>query len=204
MKVALIKNNLDYELAPPNIHRRNVVERVICTFKNHFLAGLATCPHFPISKWDRLIEQAQFKLNLLKTSRINPKLSSQAYLFGNHDFNKVPLLPPGTQVVIHNKPINRASWTFHDKDRWYIGPAPEQYRCIKCYIPITHSTRITNTVAVILFHIPIPNSNLQDKLLHTSEVIVKILIDVQRNHTSFPFKKKSMTLSCTLPISYPT
>ena len=89
------KNSLSYELAPPiNIHRKNAAERTICTFKNHFLPKLATCPpHFPIAEWDRLIDQAQLTLTLLRAARIHPKLSAQAYLFGNHGFNKVPFLP---------------------------------------------------------------------------------------------------------------
>ena len=82
LKLALVKENLKYELAPPNMHRRNAAERAIRTFKNHFLSGLATCPpHFPITEWDRLLDQAQVTLNLLRTARINPKLSAQAYLW---------------------------------------------------------------------------------------------------------------------------
>ena len=45
---------------PPKIHRRNAAERAIQTFKNHFLAGIATYnPKFPINEWDRLFQQAE-------------------------------------------------------------------------------------------------------------------------------------------------
>ena len=128
LKLAMVKANLSFELAPPQMHRRNAAERAIRTFKNHFLAGLATCsPTFPITEWDRLLEQALLTLNLLRTSRINPNLSAHAYLFGNHNFNKVPLVPPGTKIVVHNKPGTQASWAFHGDDAWSIGPAHEHY-----------------------------------------------------------------------------
>ena len=72
LKAALNKQKLTYELAPPHMHRRNAAERAIRTFKNHFLAGLASCPpDFPISEWDRLIPQAQLTLNLLRNSRVS-------------------------------------------------------------------------------------------------------------------------------------
>ena len=129
-------------------------------------------------------------LNLLRTSRINPKLSSHAYLFGNHDFNRTPLLPPGTQVIIHNKPSTCASWAFHGEDGWYIGPAPEHYRCVQCYVPNIHSTRITDTIQIIPFHIPIPKANLQDKLEATAREKVQILTDIQRKNPSPLFRKK--------------
>ena len=56
LKGALKKNGKTFERTPPNIHRRNAAERAIRTYKNHFLAGLATCdPDFPLSEWDCLI-----------------------------------------------------------------------------------------------------------------------------------------------------
>jgi len=42
--------------------------------------------HAPCKK-DRLLEQAFLTLNLLRASKVNPKLSAYAYLFGNFDFN---------------------------------------------------------------------------------------------------------------------
>ena len=65
-KNTLAENKLKYELVPPHQHRYNAVERAIRTFKNHFLAGLATCdPDFPLRKWDRLILQAELTPNVL-------------------------------------------------------------------------------------------------------------------------------------------
>ena len=112
-KSALNEHGVDIELVPSRQHRRNTAQRAIRTFKNHFLAGLATCnSDFPLREWDRLLDKAELTLNLLRYSRINPSLSAWAYLFGNFDFNKSPLLPPNTRVVLHSKPTQRKSWAF--------------------------------------------------------------------------------------------
>ena len=102
MKVALKKHEKKYERTPPHIHQRNVAERAIRTFKNHVLSGFATCDgEFPIAEWDRLLMQTELTLNLLRMSQVNKKLSAYAYLFGNFDFNRTLLVPPGTKVLIH-------------------------------------------------------------------------------------------------------
>jgi hypothetical protein len=67
LKEFLIAAELDYQLAPPGIHRRNSAERAIQTWKDHFITGLCTTnPHFPIYLWDKLIPQANTTLNLLR------------------------------------------------------------------------------------------------------------------------------------------
>ena len=80
---------------------------------------------------------------------MNPKLLAWAYLFGPHDFNRVPLAPPGTKVVVHTKPGNRKSWEYHGKEGWYIGPAFQHYCCITVYMPETHATRHTDTARLV-------------------------------------------------------
>ena len=63
---ALTKNNTSYQLVPPHTHHRNLGERAIQTFKNYFESGLASVdPNFPLSEWDRLLEQANITVNLL-------------------------------------------------------------------------------------------------------------------------------------------
>ena len=102
LKMALKKHEIDFELTPPNMQRRNATERAIGKYKNHFLSGLATSdPSFPISEWDRLLPQANLTLSLLWLSRVNPKLSAYAYIFVNFDFHRTPLVPPGTKTIIH-------------------------------------------------------------------------------------------------------
>ena len=60
------ENQINVQFVPPGMHRANKSERHIQTWKNHFIAGLATAdPDFPLVAWDELIEQAELSLNLL-------------------------------------------------------------------------------------------------------------------------------------------
>ena len=155
LKIILHKNNIQYQLVPPHIHRQNSAERAIRTFKNHLLANLEGAgPNFSVSEWDWLLPQIQITLNILRNSRVNPKLSSYAYLFGNYDFNKAPLAPFGTKVISHLKSDKRASWEYHGEEGWSIGPLLEHYQCVKFFFPYTGKTRYTNTVYFFPKEIP--------------------------------------------------
>ena len=108
-KKALKQHGTAFQLVPPHSHRRNLAERAIQTWKNHFKAGLATTdPNFPLSEWDRLIPQANITLNLLRTARANPALSAHAYIYGQFNFAATPMAPPGTKVIVHLDPETRA------------------------------------------------------------------------------------------------
>jgi hypothetical protein len=49
-------NDVEYQLVSPHFHRRNASERAIHTFKEHFVAGLASVhPVLPLYLWDRLL-----------------------------------------------------------------------------------------------------------------------------------------------------
>ena len=164
-KISLTNEQVTFELVPPNQHHRNAAERVSRTFTTYFLSGLATCnPAYPLQKWDRNIPQSAFTLSLLLNSRLNPKLLSWAYLFGNFDFNKSPLLPLGTKIILHTKPGKRASWDFHGEQEYYIGPTINHYRSITCYVSKIHREWITYTAKIIPKHIPIPQSSYEDHL----------------------------------------
>ena len=75
--------------------RANAAEKAIGIFKDHFISGLAIVnPNFSLHLWCRLIPLAVTTLNLLRPSRINPKLSAYEILNGVFDYNKTPLAPP--------------------------------------------------------------------------------------------------------------
>ena len=114
-----------YQLVNPHIHRHNATERAIQTFKNHFIAGLSSVhKRFPMHLWCRLIPRGILSLNLLRGYRTNPKLSAHAQVHGAFGFNATPLAPPGSKIVIHEKPGVRGSWSLRGIDGWYIGYAP--------------------------------------------------------------------------------
>jgi len=71
------KEGIDYQLVPARQHQWNAAERVICTFKNHLIAGLCmTDSNFPLHLWNCLIQQAVLTLNFMQGSQINPSLSA--------------------------------------------------------------------------------------------------------------------------------
>mgnify|MGYP003333570057 CR=1 FL=1 len=175
-KTVLRHSNITFEQVPPHVHRCNAAERAIHTFKNHFLAGLASMdPTFPIKQWDQLLQQAEITLNLLHCSRVHPNLSAYASIFGHFNFNKTPLAPPGTKVAVHVKPTARKSWGYHVKLGYYIGPALNHYRCFKCYIPATRSIRIADTVKFLPHDGTLPQITIQDQLLQTVTNLLHLL-----------------------------
>jgi hypothetical protein len=163
-------NNIQYQLVPPHIHRRNAAERAIRTFKNHFIAGLlSTNPDFLLQLWDKLLPQAE------TTLKSAANISAYEIMFGAYDYNKHPLMPPGTKVVVHEKPGQRASWDPHGKQGWYIGPVMEHYRCYQCHINTTNAEHISETF-VFFHHIdPIPTITPHEATIIAAEAPQKAL-----------------------------
>ena len=168
LKGFMHNKNIDFQLVPPAVHRRNAAERAIRTFQNHFIAGLCSVDKdFPLHLWDQLLEQAELSLNLLRGSRLHPKLSAWAHVNGLFDFNRRPLAPPGCRVLVHNKPQNRTTWSPHALDGWYVGPALDSYRCYRVWIWDTRMIRICDTVAWFPTKVHMPKTSSTD-IIHTS------------------------------------
>ena len=166
LKMFLTTENIDYQLVPPGLHRRNAAERAIRTFKNHFIAGLCSVDkHFPLHLWDKLLPQAETTLNLLRGSRINPKLSAYAQIHGAFDCNRTPMAPPGIRVLVHVKPQDRTTWSPHGEDGWYTGPALESYRCYTVWIWASRATRICDTLTWLPTKLPMPVASSADRIL---------------------------------------
>jgi hypothetical protein len=95
---------------PPHNHRANATERAIATFKEHFIAALATVDKLcPLQLWDEFLPQVELTLNMLRFSRRNPKISANQEVYGAFNFNKMPLAPLGTKALIYDNPTSRAS-----------------------------------------------------------------------------------------------
>jgi hypothetical protein len=93
LKRYLHQQNITFQLFPPYSHRRNAAERAIISFKDHLIAGLfSTDKSFPMHLWVRLLPQAVITLCMLRTSRINPKLSASTHIDGQYDYNRSPMV----------------------------------------------------------------------------------------------------------------
>ena len=145
--------------------------------------------------WDRLLPQATITLNLLRTSRLQPQLSAYAHLFRQFDYNSTPLAPPGTRVIIHNKPQQRATWAPHREEGWYIGPATEHYRCYRIYVPKTHSERIADTVQFFPTKVVMPQLSSADTANRAANELINALQNPQTAAPFAPDFKHTMKLS---------
>jgi hypothetical protein len=86
LKIYLTGNDIACQLFPPHCHRRNTVEQAIRTFKEHFLAVLASVdPDFNMHLWDRIFPQAVLTINLVRASRLRPQPYAAAQLYGPAD-----------------------------------------------------------------------------------------------------------------------
>ena len=103
-----------YQLVTPSTHRAKHSERAIKTFKNHFIVVICSIDKdFYIKLCDRLIHKSKISLNMLIKSRIHTHLSAYTHIFGEFDYNCILLAPPGTRIVIHERPKDISSLAPH-------------------------------------------------------------------------------------------
>ena len=111
------QNNIKFQLVPTHIHIRKKGERAIQTFKSHLISGLCTVnPNFPLHIWEKLIPQLVITLNMIRRSRINPKLSVYQQLYGIYDYNATRIVPLGTKLIAYKAPKN-GNHTIHTAQR---------------------------------------------------------------------------------------
>ena len=70
-------------------------------------------------------------------------------------------------------------WAPHGQHRWYIGPAPEHYRCYQIYIPKTQGTRICDTVEFFPTHCKLPNVSAHDAAIYAANDLITALTKPQ-------------------------
>jgi len=93
---AIKHDNIMWELIPPHNHRCNIAENGIQVEKGHIIANILGCDEsFPIKEWHRLLPQIELTLNILCPSNLRPTISTHRYIYGIHDYNRMPLAPLG-------------------------------------------------------------------------------------------------------------
>ena len=158
------------------MHRLNVAEKTTQTFKGHFkyiICGVAE--DFPTNLWDCLIPQAELTCNLLHQSNVVLKVSAQAYAFGPHDFNRIPLSPMGCVVQIHEKPSKRRMWGVHLVDEWYLQTSLHHYRCFEVWSKQTGAEWISDTVFLKHKHITNTTVSPEDAVVQAAKELTAAL-----------------------------
>jgi hypothetical protein len=83
-------------------------------------------------------------------------MSAHQMLNGTFDYNRTPMAPPGTKIVVHEKPNQQRTRDPHGVNGWYLGPATEHYRNYRVFINKTRAERITDTVEFLPHEIEMP------------------------------------------------
>lgn len=181
------EKSIEFQLTPAGKHSRNLAEKTVQIWKDHFISGLSsTHPDFPVNQWCKLVEQANITLCLLCESRINPKLSAYAQSFGIFDYNKTPLAPPGMKVLAHVLPKDRKSFAPHAIKGFSIGPAMSHYRCFRIFIPDTGGTRISDTLRWFPHNnVKMPIAN-EDVLLRSAVQLLRTAVKARLKNQILP------------------
>jgi len=146
-KEKIKENKMKYQLVPPNDHRRNVAEKAIQTFKDHFVAVLCgTDDNFPLQLWCQILRQAEHQLNMLRKSRADPTISAFEQMYGRHQYDAHPWAVLGCEVEVHVMPAQRRTWEAHTKSGYYLGTSWEHYRCHEVWVKDTRTARVGQTV----------------------------------------------------------
>ena len=106
----------DIQYTPPDMYRTNPAKRAIQTWKSCKKSSLASLPKdFPISLWCRMCPQVDLSVNIIRKCRQNPLLSAWAAMQGEYHFDATPIAPPGTEMLMHDKPNRRRTWGYNAK-----------------------------------------------------------------------------------------
>jgi hypothetical protein len=85
-------NRMKIQLVPPHNQRVNAAEQAIGTFKEHFIAILATVDNLcPLQLWDEFLPQVELTLNLIHFSCRNPLISANHELYSLLTSTRCPL-----------------------------------------------------------------------------------------------------------------
>ena len=107
-----------------------------------------------------LLEPTELTLNLLRQSKVVPKISVFAHVRGHHDYMKKPFAPLGCAIEAHVKPYDHRIWDSRSDARFSLGTSMQHHRCFRVYITKTRATRISDTMYYKHQYITNPKSHL--------------------------------------------
>ncbi len=83
VEIFITEQNAKHQYTPPDIHRSNIAERMIQTWKNHMCAIPAGTPKtYHLSNWCKDLEQVDITLNMMRPCTQNPDLSAYEAMEG--------------------------------------------------------------------------------------------------------------------------
>lgn len=135
------------KLSPWN-HWYNPIQRTIRGFKTHFIPNRSGADqNYPSNAWDLLLHHVINTLNMLKQSKINPKVSAYMLVKGRHAYNSHSIIPTEYMfIILYGMRAERHKWDKYDTYCYFIEKVPNHCRNFYYYTPDTRMTRISNTV----------------------------------------------------------
>ena len=175
----------------PTSYALTKCSRKISTFKDHFKAILVGInKNFPMHLWDRLLAQAESMLNMLWLTNIATKILACAYMYGQHDFNKMPLAPMGCAVHMHNKPAVQKTWDDHASEGYYTETSREHYWCYKIWTKKTRSIQSADTIVFKHQYITTPTVTKADAIVAMANKLTQVLQEETENNIGVTEKWK--------------
>ena len=170
------QSDMTYEKVPPDDHRRNIAEKAIQTWKDHFVLVLSgTSETFPLHLWCQLLPQMERQLNLLGNSNTIPHISTYTHLYGHHNYNAKPFIPIGMEALTHDKPHHRKTFAQHCSKGWVLGMSPEHYRCWTIWSKDTRATRVTGRVLSKHKYLTNPHVTPEDQVMAAAANLATVL-----------------------------
>ena len=104
-------------------------------------------------------------LNMLRTCRRDPTISTYEALNGPFDYNKTPLAPLGSPTLLYDDPTNRNTFAPHCTDEIYVAPSMLHYHNRKYWVPSTQKMCISSSEKIYPAHCEVPTISEADKTL---------------------------------------
>ena len=115
------------------------------------------------------------KVNLLRFSKIHPKVCSWTVLNVAHDFNRHPLVPLGVEIQMLENPDKIKIWGVKSKPGYYVGTSLEHYRYYWGWTNNTKKTRGSDTVKFKHKYITNPSITTGDAIVNAAQQLTSAL-----------------------------
>ena len=95
-------------------------------------------------------------------------LSAWAIMEGEFQFDAIPIAPPGSRILMHDKPGKRKTFGMNARPAWYLGPCFKHYRTFRGIVPSTGGERLSDTVRFQHHAIAIPDLTPANSILEAT------------------------------------
>ena len=87
---------------------------------------------------------------------------------GEFHFDATPIAPPGSKMLMHDKPGKRKTFGMNATLTWYLGPCLRHYRTFRGIVPSMGDERLSDMVRFQHHAITIPNLTPANRILEAA------------------------------------